>query len=339
MNQFYAKNYYSNISYLKYYGYYVLNFFVWNLRISDIHHSLISDCLKLCGNNSSQSRILCFYLLKYQIIISIKSLYRSMKIYSYACLNNSLRSSILYCFFNFTIMIISNFRQEFRVYNYVNFINIFYDKELLMLNYYKLNAFILLIYGYILIFLGLLLNNVAESLLVLSNRDDTANIESIDKQKVIQKVVGLFADASNFCICFFVYQFYSKIIFFIGFAAGVFIAKSLLSLIFVSLCVYKLSLCILSIPAGYGLLAIIIVFIPSIADKINTFLLTIILPIIFTILIFDKEIEVIIIVSSISELNFPTFQSNTNVHSMVIASLIIALNTQFISYNYHKDKY
>jgi len=71
-------------------------------------------------------------------------------------------------------------------------------------------------------------------------------------------------------------------------------------LIFVSLCVYKLSLCILSIPAGYGLLAIIIVFIPSIADKINTFLLTIILPIIFTILIFDKEIEVIIIVSSIS---------------------------------------
>jgi len=34
------------------------------------------------------------------------------------------------------------------------------------------------IYGYILIFLGLLLNNVAESLLVLSNRDDTANIES-----------------------------------------------------------------------------------------------------------------------------------------------------------------
>ncbi|KAG4089308.1 hypothetical protein H8356DRAFT_1347073 [Neocallimastix lanati (nom. inval.)] len=272
MNQFYAKNYYSNISYLKYYGYYVLNFFVWNLRISDIHHSLISDCLKLCGNNSSQSRILCFYLLKYQIIISIKSLYRSMKIYSYACLS-------------------------------------------------------------------LLLNNVAESLLVLSNRDDTANIESIDKQKVIQKVVGLFADASNFCICFFGYQFYSKIIFFIGFAAGVFIAKSLLSLIFVSLCVYKLSLCILSIPAGYGLLAIIIVFIPSIADKINTFLLTIILPIIFTILIFDKEIEVIIIVSSISELNFPTFQSNTNVHSMVIASLIIALNTQFISYNYHKDKY
>jgi len=30
------------------------------------------------------------------------------------------------------------------VYNYVNFINIFYDKELLALNYSKLNAFILI---------------------------------------------------------------------------------------------------------------------------------------------------------------------------------------------------
>jgi len=29
------------------------------------------------------------------------------------------------------------------VYNYVNFINIFYDKELQILNYIKLNAFIL----------------------------------------------------------------------------------------------------------------------------------------------------------------------------------------------------
>jgi len=33
------------------------------------------------------------------------------------------------------------------VYNYVNFINIFYDKELLALNYSKLNAFILIHYG------------------------------------------------------------------------------------------------------------------------------------------------------------------------------------------------
>jgi len=33
------------------------------------------------------------------------------------------------------------------VYNYVNFINIFYDKELLALNYYKLNAFILFYCG------------------------------------------------------------------------------------------------------------------------------------------------------------------------------------------------
>jgi len=33
------------------------------------------------------------------------------------------------------------------VYNYVNFINIFYDKELLALNYCKLNAFILIYCG------------------------------------------------------------------------------------------------------------------------------------------------------------------------------------------------
>jgi len=33
------------------------------------------------------------------------------------------------------------------VYNYVNFINTFYDKELLALNYSKLNAFILIYCG------------------------------------------------------------------------------------------------------------------------------------------------------------------------------------------------
>ena len=39
------------------------------------------------------------------------------------------------------------------VYNYVNFINIFYDKELLALNYSKLNAFILIHCGLYIIIL------------------------------------------------------------------------------------------------------------------------------------------------------------------------------------------
>jgi len=41
---------------------------------------------------------------------------------------------------------------EFMVYNYVNFINIFYDKELLALNYSKLNAFILIHCGLYIIY-------------------------------------------------------------------------------------------------------------------------------------------------------------------------------------------
>jgi len=42
--------------------------------------------------------------------------------------------------------------QEFMVYNYVNFINIIYDKELLALNYSKLNAFMLIYCGLYIIY-------------------------------------------------------------------------------------------------------------------------------------------------------------------------------------------
>ena len=44
------------------------------------------------------------------------------------------------------------------VYNYVNFINIFYDKELLALNYSKLNAFILIHCGLYIIYIAICFN-------------------------------------------------------------------------------------------------------------------------------------------------------------------------------------
>jgi len=44
------------------------------------------------------------------------------------------------------------------VYNYVNFINIFYDKELLALNYSKLNAFILIHCGLYIIYITMCFN-------------------------------------------------------------------------------------------------------------------------------------------------------------------------------------
>ena len=44
------------------------------------------------------------------------------------------------------------------VYNYVNFINIFYDKELLSLNYSKLNAFILIHCGLYIIYITIHFN-------------------------------------------------------------------------------------------------------------------------------------------------------------------------------------
>jgi len=44
------------------------------------------------------------------------------------------------------------------VYNYVNFINIFYDKELLAFNYSKLNAFILIHCGLYIIYITICFN-------------------------------------------------------------------------------------------------------------------------------------------------------------------------------------
>ena len=44
------------------------------------------------------------------------------------------------------------------VYNYVNFINIFYDKELLAHNYSKLNAFILIHCGLYIIYITICFN-------------------------------------------------------------------------------------------------------------------------------------------------------------------------------------
>jgi hypothetical protein len=46
-----------------------------------------------------------FYLLKYQIIISIKSLYRSMKIYSYACLSVSFSIKLILWYFGSLILL------------------------------------------------------------------------------------------------------------------------------------------------------------------------------------------------------------------------------------------
>jgi len=44
------------------------------------------------------------------------------------------------------------------VYNYVNFINIFYDKELLTLNHFKLNVFILIHCGLYIIYITICFN-------------------------------------------------------------------------------------------------------------------------------------------------------------------------------------
>ena len=45
--------------------------------------------------------------------------------------------------YKYRTLIINVKSHEFVVYNYVNFINIFYDKELQILNYINLHAFIL----------------------------------------------------------------------------------------------------------------------------------------------------------------------------------------------------
>eukprot|EP00833_Pecoramyces_ruminatium_P003563 jgi/Orpsp1_1/1177595/evm.model.c7180000062056.2 len=244
------------------------------------------------------------------------------------------------------------------------------------------------IYGYILIFFGLFLNNVAEALPVVLKRDDNVDVEG-NKQKAIQKIVGALAVITGFCICFFGHQFYNKIIFFIGFAAGVFVTKSILGsvwsdvndlvfyitaiiigIIFGSLaiCAYKVSLCILGVLAGYGVSAILIAFIPDLANKINPILLTLIVSIIFIILIFVCEIPIIIIATGIAgsymifygidtvintglaqalqtmydSKSFANFQSSLSVRAMVIASLVVAILgwvVQFITYRNNKDAY
>jgi len=44
------------------------------------------------------------------------------------------------------------------IYNYVNYINIFYDKELVKLNYSKLNVFILVHCGLFIIYISICFN-------------------------------------------------------------------------------------------------------------------------------------------------------------------------------------
>lgn len=241
------------------------------------------------------------------------------------------------------------------------------------------------IYGYILIFFGLFLNNVAEALPIVLKRDEV-DVEG-NKQKAIQKIVGALAVISGFCICFFGHQFYNKIIFFIGFAAGVFVTKSILGSVWsdisdiafyicaiivgiifgtIAICAYKVSLCILGVLAGYGLTAILIAFVPEIANKINPVLLTVIISIILIILIFVCEVPIIIIATGLAgsymmfygidtiintglakalqtmydSKSFATFHSSLAVRSMVIASLVVAILgwiVQFITYNNHKE--
>jgi uncharacterized membrane protein YGL010W len=220
-------------------------------------------------------------------------------------------------------------------------------------------------YGYFLIVIGLLLNNV-DALPILLKRDDNL---AEKRQDAIQKIVGALAIASGFCICFFGHQFYDKIIFFIGFAAGVFITKSVLQSVWgdvnaiffyitacvvglivggICICLYKVSLCILGVLAGYGFAAIILTFFPRICSPI---LLTIILVVIFVILIFVWEKPIIIIATGIAgsyllfygidtmidtgfaralqtmydSKSFQLFESSLSVRAMVIASLVVAV--------------
>jgi len=248
------------------------------------------------------------------------------------------------------------------------------------------------VYGYLLILLGIFLCNVNALPILLTARaegDKDINITEENKQKLINKILGALAIATGFCICFFGHQFYNKIIFFIGFACGVFLAKSILSsisneisdLVFyitaaifgiilgsIAVFAYKVSLCILGALAGYGVSAILIAFVPSITDKINPLLFTLIIAIVFIILIFIFEIPIIIIATGIvgsflmfygvdtlintgfaraiqtmyDSKSFELFHSSFSVKLMVIASLLISIVgwvVQFISYNNNRDKY
>jgi hypothetical protein len=244
-------------------------------------------------------------------------------------------------------------------------------------------------YGYFLLLLGIFLSNVEGLPILLAPRaDGKDNTEEI-KQKLINKIFGAVAIITGFCICFFGHQFYNKIIFIVGFICGVFLTNSVLTSIFdsvsdvvliVTACIvgiilgsaavfaYKVSLCILGALAGYGVAAILIAFIPSIANKINPLLLTIILAIVFIVLIFFMEVPIIIIATGIvgsflmfygidtlintgfaraiqtmyNSKSFELFHSNFSVKVMVIASLLVSVIgwvVQFITYNNNKDKY
>jgi len=205
------------------------------------------------------------------------------------------------------------------------------------------------IYGYILIIFGLFLSNVAEALPVVLKRDDV-NVEE-SKQNAIQKIIGACAVISGFCICFFGHQFYNKIIFFIGFAAGVFVTKSLLNtfwgdvsalvfyitafvigLIFggIAICAYKVSLCILGVLAGYGLTAILIAFVPELASKVNPVIIAIILSIIFIVLIFVCEIPIIIIATSIAG----SYMMFYGIDTVINTGLAKALQTMYDSQSF-----
>ncbi|ORX50395.1 hypothetical protein BCR36DRAFT_352628 [Piromyces finnis] len=244
------------------------------------------------------------------------------------------------------------------------------------------------IYGYFLILLGMFLSNVeAIPILLVPRANESTNNEE-NKQQLIQKIIGAIAIATGFCICFFGYQLYNRIIFFIGFICGVFLTKSIISSVFgevsdtffyisaiiigiilgsVALCAYKVSLCILGALAGYGVAAIIIAFVPSVAEKVNPLIITIILAIVFIILINVMEIPIIIVATGIvgsflmfygtdtlintgfahaiqtmyDSKSFALFNSNNSVKIMVTASLLISVLgwvVQFISYKHSHYK-
>jgi len=216
------------------------------------------------------------------------------------------------------------------------------------------------IYGYLIVLIGIFLCNV-DALPVLLAREDKGVVETLDKmddqnkQKLIQKIVGAIAIVTGFCICFFGHQFYNKIIFFIGFACGVFVTKSIygsiwsgvgdvvfyitaiiLGILFgtVAVCAYKLSLCILGILAGYGISAILIAFIPSITKTINPLLLTIILSIIFIILVFIYEIPIVIIATGIAG----SYMLFYGIDTLINTGLARALQTMYDSSSFEAFK-
>jgi len=245
------------------------------------------------------------------------------------------------------------------------------------------------IYGYILILFGIFLQNVSALPILFKRDEEKVPIDNENKQKVISKIIGALAVITGFCICFFGHQIYQKIIFFIGFICGVILTKAvfdsawsncssvvvyivgvIVGIIFgaLAMCAYKVSLSILGALTGYFVAAILIAFIPSIADKFNPFLLTVILAIIFIILIYIYEKPIIIITTGITgsymifygidtiietglaravqtmynSQSFEAFESNTSVRVMIIASILVAILgwiVQFITYRRNKDSY